>query len=101
MEENKVKIKPNGLGIAGAILSIIGSSFFLLMFLIFGISLLIGGFPLLGILFLLIFGVNVLNIIVSGMFLVDYNKKILAGVLGIIFGGILGGIFILVSDSKK
>lgn len=102
-ENNNSKInktKPDGLGVAGAILSIIGSTCFTIIFLIFWISCFINGAPILGIIWLLLFIANILTIIISALFLSNYKYKILSGVLGVIFGGFLGGIFILACKNK-
>ncbi len=81
-------VKPNGLGVAGAILSIIGGSFrifmgILLLFAIIGIPILIGA---------------IYNIKFALKFKEDFEYKTKSGILSIFFGSLLAGIFILVSQ---
>lgn len=93
--EQKEKLKPNGLGVAGVILNIIGGiSIFYFSIICFVAG---GGLIILGL--ILLCG-SIIQIIINSIFLGDYDLKIGAGVMGLIFGGILGGIFVLCCDKK-
>ncbi|BDV02555.1 MAG: hypothetical protein HPAVJP_4440 [Candidatus Hepatoplasma vulgare] len=83
-KKTKNKIEHEALGKAGAIINIIGSFFLTILFLfsIFLIPLIIFS------IWTIFSNVNYLN---------GKENKVAAGVLGLIFGFILGGIFVLVS----
>lgn len=95
--------KPNGIGTAGAILSIIGSSLLCLVsFFYFIVSLfsvfIFSPFIWMAIIFFILFIGGVVNIVLCAKFLKHSEYKITSGILGILFGFLIGGIFILISD---
>ena len=102
-----MKKKPNGLGFAGAIVSIVGSGVLALNFFYLAkISFIVSGLfnhpnITLGIVWLLLAMGSVVSVVFSSLFLTNYSKKIPAGILSIIFGGVIGGVLILVSSEDE
>lgn len=96
--------KPNGIGQAGGILNIVFSSLGI-VFLAYTIILIMsipapyGGGFILFLLFVALIG-QIASLVFNILFLKNYKFKVAAGVLGLIFSGLLGGIFVLVSEPK-
>ena len=95
------KEKPDGLGLAGAIISIIGAVSLLILFITLAISAFSISILGLGIFFLILAACPLISIIMSSLFIKDYKRKIPTGIMALIFGGLIGGIFILVSSEKS
>ncbi len=97
------KEKPDSKGFAGAIVSIIGSFILTFVFLWLSIrSFVDSDFedrsrPLIGIIYLGLMCTSIASVYFGFAFLKDYNQRLIAGILGIIGGGIL----ILVSYSSE
>ncbi|NQX83535.1 MAG: hypothetical protein HRS50_02390 [Mycoplasmataceae bacterium] len=112
IEVPRPKNKTNGVGMAGAILSIIFSSLFIFQLII---SMFVYSnlwlhetpneetFTFITIIVLLISFVLILHIVTlifNIKFLTNHKNKIFTGIMGIIFGGIIGGILVLCSKEE-
>ena len=90
-EENQSYLTNDSVGKAGAVLNIIGSLFFVILGFVFILFFVISIPMLIG---------SIFSIICNIQFLSGKDNKVEAGVLGLLFSGLLGGILVLVSQRE-
>ena len=111
MEEEKVlentnellvnKQETDNLGKIGSILSVVFSTFYAILLFLIGIIFIALNIVSLGILFVSLGTIAIFSSYLSFNFLRTFENKTETGILALFFGGVIGGILILMSDPKK